>query len=347
MALGTFSVPSAITQQIRIAHLEEIMSHAHHIMYRLTARAGLLMAATAVLTTALVTPAAHADQLSWGISPGGAEPRSSFSYELEGGEVLHDSFEITNFGATEITLAVYGADGSTSSAGSLELSSNTETVQAIGAWIKVSEPEVTLAAGEETSVNFTVEIPEDTAPGDYVGGMVSSYIDTSAGTVAVDQRLATQLAVRVGGEGAIKLNITEATVAAPIAWNPFAPVDATLGMTLKNEGNLRARGSYTVKLSGPFGLASTTQTYNAEELLPGATVFLEQQVPDFWPLVWHKAEVRLDVEGVDSIPVGASAASTTFWTFPAGWIFLLLALITVAIIIGVRRARKWQYAEED
>lgn len=165
------------------------------------------------------------------------------------------------------------------------------------------------------------------------------------GTVAVDRRLATQLAVRVGGEGNVYLNITDVTAQVPIAWNPFAPVDSVVGVTLSNEGNLRARGSYTLRISGPFGLGAVTQTYSAEEMLPGSTLSIEQQIPGLWPLVWQQAEASLTAEGVDSIPAGTSSVSTTFWSLPAGWIIILLLIICAGIAIGVRRARRWE--DED
>lgn len=323
------------------------MSQLHHTVKPLALRVGALAAATILATAMLAAPSASAEDLSWGINPGGQEQRSSFAYELEPGQSAQDSFEITNYGTAPISLAVYPADGTTSSSGSLELSASGEPAEAIGSWIKVKAPTVNLAAGEETSVDFSIEIPKDAAPGDYVGGMVSSHIDAAAGTVAVDRRLATQLAIRVGGEGTVNLALSQVSATAPIAWNPFAPVDATVDLTLANGGNLRARGSYTIRISGIFGLASTTRTYTAEELLPGSTVRLQQQVPGLWPLLWQKVEVTMDTEGVDSLPAGTTTSSATFWSVPAGGVILLLLLVAAAITIAVRRNRAWDYAEED
>lgn len=300
----------------------------------------------AALAAALAAPAAHGDDLTWGINPGGDAERSSFTYDLDPGEQVRDSFEITNYGTEEISLAVYPADGATSSNGSLELSERTDAATAVGAWIEVTEPEVVLGPGENISVEFTVEIPSDTAPGDYLGGMVSSYIDASEGTVVVDRRLATQLAVRVGGEGSVSLNVSEAKGQAPIAWNPFAPVDAIVGATLSNEGNLRARGSYTITVSGPFGVGSTSQVFEAGELLPGSAVTIEQQIPGLWPMLWQEVEVTMNAEGIDSLPAGTTTASATFWSIPAGWMLLLVAVVVAAVIVGVRRARGWETEDE-
>ncbi|MFJ2619968.1 WxL protein peptidoglycan domain-containing protein [Glutamicibacter sp. NPDC087344] len=304
--------------------------------------------AALVATATVAVPAAQADDISWGINPGGDEDRSSFSYELDPGDSVEDSFQITNYGVNPLELSVYGADGQTSANGALELLPASEPSQNIGAWLKADESTVTLAAGEETEVDFTLSIPEDAQPGDYVGGMISSYIDSSSGAaVAVDQRLATQLAVRVGGEGTMALGMDNVDLSAPIAWNPFAPVSADFAAQVTNDGTLRARGNYTVKISGLFGLGSSTQTIALEEMLPGATVDLASQVPGLWPLIWQQYEVTLTPEGIDSVPGEPVVVNGTFWTFPAGWVGILLLIIIAVVIVAVVRSRRYEYVYED
>lgn len=307
-----------------------------------------VIGAALIVTTFVAVPDARADDISWGINPGGEEQRSSFSYELEPGDSVDDSFQITNYGVKPLELSVYGADGQTSANGALELLPASEPSQAVGAWISVSESKLTLDPGEEADVAFTLSIPEDTAPGDYVGGMISSYIDSSAGTaVAVDQRLATQLALHVGGEGSLVLGMDNIDVSAPIAWNPFAPVSADFAAQVNNEGTLRARGNYTVKISGVFGLGSTTQTVALEEMLPGASVDLTSQVSGLWPLIWQQYEVSMVPEGIDSVAGEPVLASGTLWTFPAGWVGILLLIIIAIVIVAVVRSRRYEYVYED
>ncbi|GAA2948167.1 WxL protein peptidoglycan domain-containing protein [Glutamicibacter bergerei] len=297
---------------------------------------------------AISLPAAQADDISWGINPGGDEERSSFSYELEAGDEVKDSFEITNYGTAPLELSVYGADGSTSSNGALELLPASETSSYIGQWLKVEDPQITLAAGEETEVGFTLSIPSDVAPGDYVGGMISSYINSNArSTVAVDQRLATQLAVRVAGEGAVSLSLVDIQAQTPIGWNPFAPVEGTVTATLANDGNLRARGTYTVTISGPFGLGKTSQSFESEETIPGSTVKISQHIPGIWPMFWQKVEVSMTPVGIDSLPAKPINATTTFWSVPAGWTVALLLIIAAAITSGIIRARGYEYYDDE
>lgn len=309
--------------------------------------AGALSAAL-LIGAAGSLPAAHADDISWGINPGGEEERSSFSYELDPGQSLEDSFEITNYGTVPLQLSVYGADGSTSANGALELLPASEASTHIGAWIDVSEPTISLDSGEQTEVDFTLNIPENVAPGDYVGGMISSYMDTSSGsTVAVDQRLATMLAVRVGGEGNLSLKLGDTSASAPIGWNPFAPVTAELSTQLSNEGTLRSRGTYAVTISGIFGWGSTTQTFAVDEMLPGSAIEFTAEVSGLWPLIWQQYEVALTPEGIDGLSGEPVVASGSFWSIPAGWIGILLLVALAATIMVIIRRRNYEYVYED
>lgn len=308
-----------------------------------------------VLTAALLaflpffgTPAQAApatDELSWSIRPGGGETRTNLNYELEAGDRKKDTFEVTNMGTREISLSIYAADGTTSSSGALDLLTADEPSTAIGAWVKVSDPEITLSPGETDSVDFTLEVPKNTEPGDYVGGLISSYLDTtSSGTVAVDQRLANRVNVRVGGEGTIALETQDLKIDTALAWNPFVPTTATASFTMNNPGTTRARGHYSITTSGPFGWGESTKTFAMDELLPGASVSVAQEISGIWPLISLNTSVAVDPEGIDGSLGTEHVSSISSWAVPWGQLGLLIILITVALIIGLRRGR---YYEEE
>lgn len=289
--------------------------------------------------------AASSDELSWSIRPGGNDSRTNFSYELEAGAKKKDTFEVTNLGSIEVSLTIYAADGITSSSGALDLLPADEPSTVVGSWVKVSEPQITLSPGETESVDFTLEVPKNTAPGDYVGGLISSYLDTtSGGTVVVDQRLANRVNVRVGGEGTVALETQDLYVRTPLAWNPFAPSTATVTFTLNNSGTVRAHGNYSITTSGLFGWGESTKTFTMEELIPGASVNVAQEIVGIWPLFSLNTNVTILPEGIDGVSGTQDASNASSWNLPWGQIGLLVLLIAVALIIGLRQGR---YDEDE
>ncbi|MFF5793263.1 WxL protein peptidoglycan domain-containing protein [Paeniglutamicibacter sp. NPDC012692] len=305
------------------------------------------MALSAVSFTGVAAHAAPADELSWSIKPGGAASRTNFSYELEPGDKRKDSFEVTNLGAKDISLSVYAADGITSGSGALDLLPADEPSTVVGAWVKVDQPQITLSPGETENVDFTLAVPKNTEPGDYVGGLISSYVEASGGsTVVVDRRLATRMNVRVGGEGTVALQVQDPTVATTPAWNPFAPVAATVSFTLNNTGTVRARGPYSITTQGPFGIGTTTQSFAADELIPGGNATVVQRIEGIWPLFSLGTKVSIAPEGIDGSPGEPSTAATSGWAVPWAQLVLLLVLVVVAVAVGLRRGRDYDEDED-
>lgn len=321
--------------------------------HRLLLRKALASVTLALLGLGVAPGASYAttaDGLSWSVAPGGKEERANFTYDLKAGETREDSFVVTNLGAKEISLAIYAADGITSSTGALDLKSADEPSESVGAWIRVAEPAIILGSGEQTEVDFSLQVPKNTEPGDYVGGLISSYADTSSGsTVMVDRRLATRMNVHVGGEGKLSLEIKDLSISTSHAWNPFEPVDATVSYTVLNTGTVRARGPQTISTSGPFGMAGTTSEDPGAELIPGGRAERTIVVPGVWPLFNLTGSVKIRSEGIDATPGTEVFATTKTAAVPWGQLCLLLVVAGGAILLGIRRGRseEWDESDED
>lgn len=315
---------------------------------RFTRWGSIITGAALLATISMIGPTASAtgtDELSWSIKPGGDESRTNFSYDLEAGQEKTDTFEVTNLGSAQITLSIYAADGITSSSGALELLPAEEPSTALGLWVTVSTPEITLLPGEMQSVQFKLDVPHDIEPGDYVGGLISSYLDTSSGsTVAVDRRLANRMNVHVGGEGILDVGASELTINTENAWNPFAPTNAALSFTASNSGTVRARGQLSLTTSGPFGWGSKTQSFALEEMLPGSKVRKEQELAALWPMLILHSELSITPEGIDGALGTEETITAKNWVLPWGQLILLAILIVISLLIGLRRGR---YYEEE
>lgn len=323
------------------------MQSRHSILRsRFTLWGSIITGIALLATISVIGPTASAtgkDELSWSIKPGGNESRTNFSYDLEAGQEKTDAFEVTNLGSAPITLSIYAADGITSSSGALELLPAEQPSTALGAWVTVSAPEITLSPGEMQSVQFTLDVPQDIEPGDYVGGLISSYLDTSSGsTVAVDRRLANRMNVHVGGEGILDVEASELSISTENAWNPFAPTNAALSFTATNSGTVRARGQLNVTTSGPFGWGRKTQSFALEEMLPGSEVRKEQELAALWPLLIMHTELSITPEGIDGSLGSETIITAKNWNVPWGQLILLAILIAISLLIGLRRGRYYE-----
>ena len=299
-----------------------------------------LMATSSILLLPGTVHAAEGDELSWSVKPGGDLAASNFSYELAAGATQQGTFTITNLGAKAIKLAVYAADGTTSSTGALDLLPAAEASNHLGLWVKVETPEVELFPGAKAEVPFTLTVPVDAEPGDYVGGLVSSYVDSAqGGTVQVDRRLATRMNLKVAGEGTVSLVPSELSVTSGIAWNPFAPISAEAIFIINNDGNVRARGNYNVTTAGPFGWGKRSVKVPLAELIPGGSATTSASIDGIWALGWLTTTVDVSPEGIDATLGETTTTSLGTWAMPWGQLALLVLVVLIAVMVGLRRGR--------
>ncbi|HVJ98408.1 MAG TPA: hypothetical protein VNC41_16385, partial [Acidimicrobiia bacterium] len=120
-------------------------------------------------------------------------------------------------------------------------------------WITVSSPEVTLGAGLERLVSFTVRVPADAKPGQYLAGISASVPrdptakkENGANQAAFSLELSFQRAiavqVNVPGPAAPKLVVTGAEADA-------TPNGVGIGIHMANQGNAFARGKGSVRIA--------------------------------------------------------------------------------------------------
>lgn len=295
------------------------------------------------LLAGVVTAApASADEAAWSIAPADneqGEGRPNYGYELEPGAVVEDALVVTNTGDIDLTLGVGAADGYTTAQGVLDLRPLSEVQTGVGAWLVPSTHEVTLTPGESTEVAFRLTVPEDAAPGDHTGGIVTVRT-TSGGTVQLEQRLGSRIHVRVPGEQQVSLQVGDPTLDQAASLVPLAPTTATLTYTVRNDGTVRTLFTERVVLTGPGGVGRIERILDGPEVLPGSEVVRTIEVDGVRPLGWTLASIEVTPQAVDGeigTPVVVDAGG---WAIPWTTVVALLVLAGLAVAIGVRRGRR-------
>ncbi|WP_371798705.1 DUF916 domain-containing protein [Streptomyces sp. NBC_01707] len=333
---------------------------------RKTTVSALVRNATPVLLMVLaivglrVDPALADDgDVTWTVrtaANGYGDDRSSFSYGVNPGGNAEDAMVVANHGKSPLELAVYAADGFTAGTGQLDLLTKDKKSVGIGAWVHADRDSVVIKPGKSAKIPFTVAVPDNATPGDYVGGILTSLRQSDeAEGINVDRRLGIRVKLRVSGELKPKLAIEDLHVGYDGSLNPFANGDATVTYTIHNTGNAILSAKQGVSVSGPFGWlrSAAGDMTSPPELLPGESWKVKARVHGVVPGVGLAATATLtplltDASGSTSSlkPVQATVHG---WAVP--WTLLLLVVVVIAAVAGAlvlrRRNRVRRKARED
>ena len=246
-------------------------------------------------------PAAGAE---WTVKPADntfGAGREDYRYTINPGGRLEDAIVVVNHGVTALRLALHGADGFTTRTGRLDLVTNAGRSKGVGAWVLPDGGDVRVRPGESVDVPFAIELPDDAAPGDHVGGIVASL--TQAG---VKRRAGIPIRLRVGGALKPGLSVERLRVDYADTASPIGTGDATVAYTIHNTGNAVLAARQAVSVSGPFGrwAVSAGRIADTPPLLPGETWKVSAPLQDVAPSLRLTATVTL-------VPLLTDAAGST------------------------------------
>jgi hypothetical protein len=126
-----------------------------------------------------------------------------FSMEIRPGEAQTETLEIKNESTDTATIKIYGTDSGTNDKGSLAFKLSTEKQSEAGRWITPLQPNINLEPDQSINTEFTVLIPPDTEPGEYLGGIsveisnIGTQTNESGGKVQVNIRKIEKVYIKV------------------------------------------------------------------------------------------------------------------------------------------------------
>jgi hypothetical protein len=295
------------------------------------------------------TPTTTTDGASWSVGPADGPlgtGRPFFDYELDPGERVEDAFSVRNDGARPLTLRVYAADAFTTREGTIDLLPASEQSVDSGTWVELDRSDVSVEPGETVLVPFALTVPIDARPGDHPAGIVTSLLsDDADAQVQVDRRLGSRLYVRVAGELAPSVAVSDPTVSFEGMWNPLALGRLEISYTLENTGDTRVTAVGASTAHGPFGVAPvTTGAEQLPEVLPGSTVEVRQSLDGLAALAWIGGAITVIPS---SVGIGAAQLDTVVTPFgiaaiPVATLLILAAaaILALATVLLVRRSRR-------
>lgn len=306
----------------------------------------------------VLAPASYADEppapsptdpVTWGTLPADNEVgtgRPNFSYEAQPGGTLRDAIDVVNRSDRPLQLRIYASDAFTTDSGVLDLLPADQQPVDVGTWISLDESEFTIPAGKAVTVPFTLAVPDDATPGDHTGGVVTSLVtDDTDEQVSVDRRIGSRVMVRVAGDLAPALTVTDVQTSYDGTLNPFSSGSVHVTYTVTNSGNVRLAAAQTITAAGPFGLLATTLTpADLPELLPGNSRTLTADLAGVWPTLRTDVEVSLAPYVTNAelaVETTAATGSAAAWALPWGQLAVVVVLVLlVAGALLLRRSRQ-------
>ena len=205
-------------------------------MHNLHVRPAAVATFIGMLTLATAGPAtAGGAAADVGILPVG-QPTPIFDLTMRPGDVRTLEVEITNNGDAQVTAQTYAADVHTMVNGGFGGALRGEPTTGTTRWLDYEAGTVQLEAGGRTRRAFTVTVPSDTGPGEYITSLVlEPELPLATGDGRADEppeRDAVAVVITVPGARSPDLEIGEATHAVVAG-------TSVLSVAISNPGNVR------------------------------------------------------------------------------------------------------------
>lgn len=166
-----------------------------------------------------------------GLRPGDHFPNGYFEYGAQPGQVIQATLIITDLGDGPGRFLVYACDGLTSPYSGIVYANRDQPLvdgasgngeYGAGSWISVPTAPISLAPGQQTTVQFTITVPKDAPAGDYVGAIAAENPEPT-----------------VDSSGQFSLGVTQRTVEAVVVHIPNPTDTSTVhvgkpGITTEN-----------------------------------------------------------------------------------------------------------------
>ncbi|MDU0346418.1 hypothetical protein RWH44_11990 [Microbacterium sp. KSW2-29] len=286
---------------------------------------------------------------------GRPDGRSRFTFAADPGQSVTDRVLVGNTGTARQDFTVYATDAFNDDAGEFSLLPTATAPTSVGRWIRFDDGSdratFSLEPQEVRLLTFTVAVPADATPGDHVGGVVASVIESGA-QVTVDRRVATAIFARVSGDLQPQLSLTSYDASYEGEWwNPFSG-SVRLRYTVTNPGNIALAANLTSGVGTWFGIPTTgEQGGGVPVLLPGNSASYDYTVDGVGQWLYLNPHTVLNpfVESPDPsmqltmVPITRDAV-----TFAVPWTVLIAVVLaaTVILLMRWRRRRDEERAQE-
>lgn len=297
-----------------------------------------------VLAISVCSPVVLASSADVGIEPAypqanNERTQSIFIMRLKVGEQGKDGIRLINSGKESHTVEIYPTDSSSSVDGSFSCRQHAEAVKDVGSWVKLEKTTLTLEAGEQTIVNFTVDVPKGTGPGEHDGCIAvqdTANLPAKSGSgVLLGFRSAIRLAVTVPGKIVKQLNIVRVDI------NHVEHRGISVSPVAKNSGNVSLDVTARAQLVSIFGQETEIKNGAKYPIMQGATTGWAYVFEGpYWGGI-YKARTSLSYNADPTSGIGQGESSQRRIRKDSGWFIAFPSPLAAVAELAVLSVALW------
>ncbi len=292
----------------------------------------LIVLSLFILTTAVFTGVAAAQG-----SEGLKVTPAIIEDKVNPGDVYRFTITVTNIAPTPKTFTLSAQDiKGLDDAGLPIFAAEDEepTAYALSSWITISEPSITLGAGESRTVPYSVRVPAQTSPGAHFGGVFfdsGTAKPTTTGS-AVSMKVGTIINLRIAGDVVEEARLREFSTDKMIYSSPAASFNARV----ENLGNVLARPHGLIEITDMWGkqVGSVEVNEGGASVFPGSDrTYVSEWSHDGFAFGRYQAVLALNYGDESKKTI---SATTSFWVLPLKMMALVLGgLLGIILLLWV------------
>jgi MYXO-CTERM domain-containing protein len=272
--------------------------------------------AALLLLTLVLAPLASAAATKgpvFGLRAVGNPKLGYFVYSLTAGAAQQGGVIISNSGTATGTVKLFAADATTGrTTGTVYLTDGKP--KRVGSWISLSSSSLTLKPGQNRTVHFTVHVPANEKPGQWVGGIVAETSRQVTGAKS-KQKASVQIKIRDLTIVAVQVNIP----GPPVISFKIGGVKTggqrgfqEVVTHIENNGNVLVKPTGTVTVLDDTGATLQVLNFKMDTFLPETTIDYPVLLKNSLPPGDYSAIVKLSIPGVSGAAAKVVSAHPSF-----------------------------------
>ncbi len=220
-----------------------------------------------------------------------------FVYSVKPGGSTTGSVLLQNTSKRPVIIELAVLDAETAQTGGSSFSATGATPKAVGRWVELAEPRVTLQPDKQQEVQFSVRVPQSVKPGQYLAG-ITAYVSSkpseaakrnegqAGASVNVQTRYVIAVQVNVPGKQVPSLTISSVSLLEQ-------PTGRSIGIAMKNDGGLLLKPSGSLTLTNSGGKEVLEEKIKMDTFVTGTETTYPVAVPQAVPPGKYNVEVKL------------------------------------------------------